>query len=150
MLKNSRTSLSVVILLFITLTFTACKKTTTTDTTNLLEQYFDVNILGQIFIINLATDNGTDLTPNYNGYTFKLIKTNYYNGPLEVKYGTNTYTGTWSANSDYSKLTISLPSTPSILIWLTREWRFTSKNVPQLELAPWGSTDPLVLHILRQ
>ncbi len=137
------------ILLF-TIALGSCKKTTTTNPANLLEQYFDANILGQIFIVNLATDNGTDLTANYSGYTFKLIKSDYYQGPIEVKYGTNTYSGTWSANSDYSKLTLILPSVPSLFIFLTRDWRFTSKNVPQLELAPWGTTDPVVLHILRQ
>src|SRR5207302_8145584 len=88
----------IVVLLLISI-FTGCKKTTTSDPTNLLEQYFDINILGQIFIVNLATDSGTDLTPNYNGYTFKLIKTDYYHGPVEVKFGTSTYAGSWVANS---------------------------------------------------
>ena len=128
----------------------SCKKTTTTDPANILEQYFDANILNRNFIVNLATDNGTDLTANYSGYTFKLIKTDYYHGPMESKYGTNTYTGTWVANSDYSKLTISLPAAPSLFIFLNRDWRFTSKNIPELDLAPWGSTDPVVLHIIQQ
>ena len=134
----------------ILLQFSSCKKTTTSTPASLLEQYFDANILGQVFIVNLATDHGMDLTNNYNGYTFKLVKTDYYHGPTEVKFGSNTYTGTWSANEDYSKLIITLPSTPSLFVFLTREWRFTSKNIPQLDLAPWGSTDPIVLHILRQ
>ena len=127
-----------------------CKKTTNTDPTNVLQQYFDANILNQNFVVILATDHGTDLTANYNGYTFKLIKTDYYHGPIEMKYGTSVYAGSWLANDDYSKLTINLPSSPSLFIFLTREWRFTSKNLPELDLAPWGNTDPVVLHILRQ
>jgi len=61
-----------------------------------------------------------------------------------------TYTGTWSSNDDYSKLVITLPNPPSEFSFLSREWRFTSKNLPTLELAPWGSTDPIVLHMRRQ
>lgn len=121
-----------------------------TGTNPLLEQYFETNILNQNFIINYASNNGTDITANYNGYLFKMLKTDYYHGPAQVIKGANTYTGTWSSNSDYSKLVITLPSTPSELIFLTREWRFTKKALPQMELAPWGSTEPLVLHMLRQ
>ena len=150
MLKISGKRWLTLFFLCLIINFSACKKTTTSDPTNILQQYFDLNILGQVFIVNLATDNGTDLTANYNGYTFKLIKTDYYHGPVEVKFGANTYSGSWSANEDYSKLIITLPSTPSLFIFLTREWRFTSKNLPELDLAPWGSTDPIVLHILRQ
>lgn len=140
----------IILITFFTITLASCKKPTTTDPTNLLQQYFDANILNQSFSIILATDHGTDLTSSYNGYTFKLLKTDYYQGPIEMKYGTSTYTGSWSANADYSKLIINLPATPSVFAFLTREWRFTSKNLPELDLAPWGTTDPIVLHILRQ
>ena len=121
-----------------------------TGTSSILEQYFEANVLNQPFIINLATNNGVDITSNYNGYVFKMLKTDYYHGPAQVTKGTSTYTGTWSSNSDYSKLVITLPTTPSEFVFLTREWKFTKKNPPQLELAPWGSTEPLVLHMLRQ
>ena len=138
------------LILLCALQIAGCKKTTKSDPANLLQQYFDANILGQIFTVTLASDNGTDLTANYNGYTFKLVKTDYYHGPVEAKYGSNTYSGSWSANEDYSKLIITLPNTPMIFNFLSREWRFTSKNVPELDLAPWGSTDPVILHIYRQ
>ena len=136
--------------MLLSLGVSSCKKTTTTNPANVLEQYFDANILNRNFIVNLATDHSTDITANYNGYTFKLIKTDYYHGPISVAFGTNMFAGTWSCNDDYSKLIINLPSTPSIFAFLTREWRFTSKNIPQLEFAPWGSTEPVVLHILQQ
>jgi hypothetical protein len=121
-----------------------------TGTSSILEQYFEDNVLNQPFIINLATNNGVDITANYNGYVFKMLKTDYYHGPAQVTKGTNTYTGTWSSNSDYSKLVITLPTTPSEFVFLNREWKFTKKNPPQLELAPWGTTEPLVLHMLKQ
>ncbi len=121
-----------------------------TGTSSALEQYFETNFLNQNFVITLATNYGSDITSAYNGYTFKLLKTDYYNGPFQATKGTVTYTGTWSSNSDYSKLVITLPTSPSEFVFLTREWRFTKKSPPQLELAPWGTTDPVVLHMLRQ
>jgi hypothetical protein len=121
-----------------------------TGTSPLLEQYFEANVLNQPFIINLATNNGVDITGSYNGYVFKMLKTDYYHGPAQATKGTTTYTGTWSSNSDYSKLVITLPTSPSEFVFLNREWKFTKKNPPQLELAPWGTTEALVLHMLKQ
>lgn len=121
-----------------------------TGTSSILEQFFEANVLNKNFVISLATNNGVDISANYNGYVFKMLKTDYYHGPAQVTKGSNTYTGTWSSNSDYSKLVITLPSTPSEFIFLNREWKFTKKNPPQLELAPWGTTEPLVLHMLQQ
>ena len=142
----------VVVFFIISFSFVSCvkKDPVAPNTGTILEQYFESSVLNQNFIINLATNNGVDLTSNYNGYTFKLLKTDYYHGPLQVIKGANSYSGTWSCNEDYSKLIITLPSAPSEFVFLTREWRFTKKELPQLELAPWGTTDPVVLHMLRQ
>jgi hypothetical protein len=62
-----------------------------------------------------------------------------------------TYSGTWACNSDYGKLTINItqPSVPAEIGFLNREWRFTKKDLPVMELAPWGSTAPIVLHMRR-
>jgi hypothetical protein len=128
----------------------SCKKSGDPGTNPLLEQYFDANIIKRNFIVSLAQDNGTDLTANYNGYVFVLLKTDFYHGPLQATKGGVMYTGTWSSNNDYSKLVITLPGTPSEFGFLSRAWRFTSKNFPTLELAPWGSTEALVLHMYRQ
>ncbi len=117
---------------------------------DLLQQYFETNILNKDFTVRLATDNGSTLTPQYSGYLFKLVKTTLYNGPMTaVKNGT-TYTGTWSCNDDYSKLVITLPASPAEFGFLNREWKFTKKAVPIMELAPWGSLEPKVLHMERQ
>ena len=61
------------------------------------------------------------------------------------------YTGTWSVNEDFSKLVINIisPSIPIEFIFLNRAWKFTKKALPVMELAPWGSTDPKVLHMRR-
>ncbi len=126
----------------------SCKKSG--DANNpVLEQLFESNILNRDFTVSLATDNGTDLTANYAGYTFQLSKTDFYHGPLQAKKNGTTFTGTWSSNSDYSQLIITLPNPPSEFSFLSRSWRFTSKNFPTLALAPWGSNDPIVLHMYR-
>lgn len=127
-----------------------CGKPTATNDGTPLEKYFEDNVLNRDFTVNFASDNGVDLTSNYNGYLFKMTKTDYYHGPAEARIGTTSYLGTWSSNDDYSKLVITLPATPAPFVFLSREWRFTSKALPQLKLAPWGSADPLVLHMLRQ
>jgi len=126
------------------------KKDGTPAQQDLLQQYFETNILNSDFTVNLATDTSVNLTPNYNGYLFRLLKNTLSDGPMTAVKGGVTYTGTWSCNNDYSKLTISLPSIPAEFIFLNREWKFTKKAVPVMELAPWGSTDPKVLHMQKQ
>ena len=61
------------------------------------------------------------------------------------------YTGTWVSNADYSQLAINInsPSVPPEFIFLNRVWRFTKKSLPIMELAPYGTTDPKVLHMRR-
>jgi hypothetical protein len=129
---------------------TSCKKKGDSGTNALLEQYFETNVLNRNFTVSLAQDNGTDLTATYNGYVFVLLKTDFYHGPLQATKSGTIFTGTWSSNNDYSKLVISLPGSPSEFGFLSREWRFTSKNFPTLKLAPWGSSEALVLNMLRQ
>lgn len=132
------------------LLLSSCKKNPITAAQrSLLEQYFEDNILTKDFVVQLATDTAKDLTPQYSGYTFKLLKNTLLDGPMTAVIGTTTYNGTWSCNEDYSKLVISLPNTVTPFIFLNREWRFTKKQVPTMELAPWGTTDPKVLHMQR-
>lgn len=114
-----------------------------------LEQQFEDNILNKNFRVHLAMDNGSDLTAQYNGYTFVLLKTTTRNGPLTATKNAVTYTGSWSTNDDFSKLVIGLPAAPSEFNFLTREWKFTKKALPIMELAPWGSLEPKVLHMER-
>jgi len=139
-----------IILSLVLLVASSCKSKDDTGANALLEQYFDANVINRNFIVNLAVDKGTDLTTAYNGYVFVLLKTDYYHGPLKATKSGTTYTGDWSSNADYSKLIITLPSPPSEFGFLSRSWRFTSKKFPTLELAPWGSTDAVVLHMYRQ
>jgi len=117
-----------------------------------LEQYFADNVLGKTFVVDFASDSSVDITSRYTGYDFILTKTtSFYDGDMTGTKDGITYTGTWASNSDYSKLVINLNSSniPATFIFLNRSWKFTKKGVPVLELAPWGSTDPKVLHMRR-
>jgi hypothetical protein len=135
----------------IILLFASCKKSVPVQAQQtILEQYFEQNILGRDFTVKFATDNGSDLTAQYNGYLFKLVKSTLLNGPMTATKGGTTYNGTWSCNDDYSKLTIALPAAPAEFGFLTREWKFTKKAIPVMELAPWGTLEPKVLHMERQ
>jgi hypothetical protein len=134
--------------LSILLVFNGCGKSTVeTVQTSYLQQQFEDNILNKNFRVHLAVDNGTDLTTQYGGYTFVLYKSTYYNGPMIAVKNSVTYNGTWSCNEDYSKLVITFPSTPAEFVFLNREWKFTRKALPIMELAPWGTTEPKVLHM---
>src|SRR5215212_2372349 len=67
---------------------------------DLVAQYFETNILNKDFVVHLATDNGADLTAQYNGYVFKLYKNTMTDGPMTAITGSTTYNGTWSTNAD--------------------------------------------------
>jgi len=117
----------------------------------LYEEYFEENVLNSDFIVQLATDNGVDNTALYHGWTFRLLKTTYYDGPMTAIKNGVTYTGTWSCDQSYGRLTIhiSQPSVPAEFVFLNKAWRFTKKNLPVMELAPWGSSAAQVLHMRR-
>ena len=127
----------------------SCKKSILANN-SLMEKYFETNILNTNFIVSLAKNNTQDITASYNGYIFVLLKTDFYHGPMTVTKNGTVFNGNWISNSDYSKLTITLPASPSEFVFLTRDWRFTSKNLPTLKFAPWGSSDPIELDMTRQ
>lgn len=129
-----------------------CKKTIETINQNTLQKFFEENILNRTFVVELAKDTTVDKTSVYSGYEFVLAKgSNYTSGPMTgVKNGV-TFTGSWSTDAEYTKLDILLntPSIPTEFIFLNRVWKFTKKSLPIMELAPWGTTDPKVLHMRR-
>ncbi len=128
----------------------SCKKTIHNLEQSALQKYFDKNVIGTTFKVTLAKDSTSDLTSIYSDYNFVLLKTDYSHGPLKATKGANEYMGTWSSNEDYSILVIILPDSIPEFRFLTRSWRFTKKTVPTLQLAPWGSNDPIVLYMTGQ
>ena len=130
--------------------FSGCKKSVVEQAqTTYLQQQFEDNILNKNFRVYLATDNGVDLTAQFTGYTFVLYKSSYYDGPMTAVKSGVTYNGTWGSNDDYSKLVITFPSAPAEFVFLNRDWKFTKKSLPIMELAPWGTLEPKVLHMER-
>ncbi len=149
--KAFRSRYIIALLFAVLLLAISCKKTQDKIQQDLLQQYFETNILNRDFRVQLATDTANDITAQYDGYIFRLYKNTNYDGPMTgIKNGVTT-TGTWSCNDDFSKLSIhlTLPSTPPEFTFINRDWRFTKKAVPVMELAPWGTTDPKVLHMER-
>jgi hypothetical protein len=129
--------------------FSGCKKSEEEIQRNLAQEYFDANIINKDIIVRLASDSGVVFTSVYNGYIFKLLKNTYLDGPLLVNRAGINYLGTWSCNDDYGKLTINLPASNADFKFLNREWRFVKKSMPIMELAPWGTTEPKLLHMER-
>lgn len=145
-----RSALAFIILCGLLMFLNGCSKAKVAEIQqSAYEKQFEDNILNKNFRVHLATDNGIDLTPQYTGYTFVLYKSTYYNGPMTAVKNAMTYNGTWSSNDDYSKLVITFPLIPPEFIFLTREWKFTKKALPIMELAPWGNLEPKVLHMER-
>ncbi len=146
-----RSRFIIAILFAVILLLSSCKKLAAVvqPSQSALQQYFEENILNRDFTVHLATDNGTDLTAQFSGFKFKLTKNTLVDGPMTATNSTNTYTGTWSCNDDYSKLVITLPAAVTAFSFLNREWRFTKKTFPIMELAPWGTTEPKILHMQR-
>ncbi|HMJ46550.1 MAG TPA: hypothetical protein VK498_04440 [Ferruginibacter sp.] len=128
-----------------------CKKKETTPIQDTYQQYFEENVLNRDYIVEYASDNGTNLTSQFNGYVFKLFKNTFSDGPMTAIKSGNTFTGMWSSNDDYSKLVITLnqPSIPAEFNFINRQWRFTKKAFPVMELGPWGSTETDTLHMRR-
>jgi hypothetical protein len=117
-----------------------------------MEALFEENILNKNFVVHFASDNGTNITSQFTGYNFILTRTtSFYEGPMTGTKGSVTYSGTWTSNDDYSKLVINLntPTAPPEFSFINRSWKFTKKGIPIMELAPWGSTEPKVLHMMR-
>lgn len=149
-----KSRLIIAIVSALILFLSSCKKNSAEDSSPspILIQYFADNVLNKNFIVDFAQDNGTDITTQYAGYTFVLTNTtSYTEGQLTGTKGTNTYTGTWTSNGDYSKLIINLtsPTIPAEFNFLNRTWKFTKKSVPVLQLAPWINTDPKILYMRR-
>ena len=94
------------------LLLTSCKKLALlSGDQSTLEKYFAENVLNRNFIVDFASNSGTDITSQYTGYNFVLTKdTSFYNGNMTGTKEGVTYSGTWSSNSDYSKLVINLTS----------------------------------------
>lgn len=142
----------IALIIAVVLLLTSCVKPAAVENTQLEEALFTSNILNRNFIIQFASDSGIDITSRYALDTFVLTNdTSFYSGIITGSKAGTHYTGTWSSNSDYSQLNINIttPTPPAEFNFLNISWKFTKKDFPIMQLAPWGSTDPKVLYMQR-
>ena len=64
----------IAVLIAIILLATSCKKAKEQITQDILQEYFDNNILNRDFIVKLAKDTANDITSHYTGQVFRLLK----------------------------------------------------------------------------
>jgi len=150
MIYNNR--FIIALLLATLLLMGSCKKTVENISEKTLQEYFEETILNKNFVVQYAKDTAADITPDYTADTFVLKKgATFYDGVMTGKNGNTLYTGTWSSNEDYGKLVINIntPIPPASYKFINRQWKFTKKSLPIMELAPWGTLDPKVLHMRR-
>lgn len=141
-------SVKLLVLFIVAISYTGCKKPLKVT---LFEKYFEKNVLNSNYVITQAVNLGDDITSDFEGYIFVLKKgSDYYNGPLIVTKDSQVYNGTWQSDEDYGKLIISIPAPPDVFSFLNRNWRFTSKNIPVLKFAPWGSNADIALTMERK
>lgn len=129
-----------VILLFAT---TSCSKKKLEEKAfepSTMNKYFEDYILNKDFTISEARYQGRDTGGLFTGYTFKLLKNSYYDGPFEARVSNRLYTGSWQCNEDYSKLNLFINKSDT-LNWISISWKFKSKSFDVLELVPWFNTD---------
>lgn len=152
---NRNRLLTIIVTLLIA---TSCKKAVEQKTENILQQYFEQNILNRDFkVVRAIDDTIHNRTAEYSSYIFRLEKNTTTNsntdGPMKATVnGTDVCTGTWSCTEDYGKLGINLtiPTTPPSFTFINRSWKFTEKAFPVMKLAPWGTTAHDTLYMERQ
>lgn len=105
-----------------------------------MNKFFEDYILNKDIRVFQAKFEGRDTTAMYSDYVFKLYKNTYYDGPFEARNSTDTFTGTWECNEDYSKLILNIKKN-SALDWVSISWKFKSKTTTSMELIPWFNTD---------
>ncbi len=106
--------------------------------------YFVANVLGRDLMVTSAIDNTTDITADFNGYTFHLTDTAALGGTISAANFVRTTIGMWTVDAAYSKITFTFPSSIPILNFMTKQWQFTSNSAITIDLgAANGETDVL-------
>jgi hypothetical protein len=109
------------------------------------QQYFSTNVVNHDFAVLMATDNGTDITANYNGINFRFADTATLAGTATASNSLLTVHGTWTVDAAYDKITFSFPTTTlTSLSFMNKQWQFMNRNSQAIDLkAANGETDEL-------
>jgi len=141
------TSLIVIASMGVAVSTSSCERDTalppvpkdSADNVTSAQKAFDLLVLGKDFYMKKGMDSaGTDLTSSYADQIYVLKKETYENGPLVVTAGGVIYNGTWKANSDYSKLELSVTGRPDFAFY-SIAWRVTGKTFTGLKMVPQAS-----------
>ncbi len=110
--------------------------TDSVDNATSAQKAFDLLVLGKQFYMKKGIDSsGNDLTASFADQIYVLEKQTYTNGPAKVIIGTDTYTGTWQSNDDYSKLELKVEGRPDFQFF-SIPWRITTKTYTGLSMVP--------------
>ncbi len=90
---------------------------------SVMNKFFEDYILNKDISVSIAKYEGRDTSAMYAGYSFKLLRNTYYDGPFEARVNGVLYTGTWQCNEDYSKLTLNISGTGA-LDWVKLNWKY--------------------------
>jgi len=131
---------------------TSCnKKDDNLDTAIALKQAsqndFATNVANHDLTVAMAKDDGTDITANFAGYTFKIVDSaaTATSGVVTVANDLLSVTGTWFVDESFSKITFQFPTAviPK-LIFFNKEWGFKGTSSATINLQPTDGEDDAV------
>ena len=97
--------------------------------------YFSDNALARDLLVQQASDNSTDITAQFAGYTFRLTKTAALSGTISASNDLLTVNGTWSIDANYDKITFVFPTDViNSLAFFNKEWQFSSRATTVIQL----------------
>jgi hypothetical protein len=128
----------------------SCSKENNAMTSTTAAYYFTHNTVNQELVIQSATDDGTDITANFNGIAFLLTDTATFAGTVDAHNDLLNVHGTWTIDDAYDKITFSFPTPPlSTLSFLNKQWQYIDRNSETINLrAANGESDEV--HFIRR
>ena len=112
----------VVLLAFLFIPFSSCKKTIDKKTENYI---LGIMTDGHWYVYNFTDDN-LDITYNYYGYEFQF----YDNRTVDlISNGTVLVKGTWTEDINLFTITANFPTTDPDLLKLNNVWKITDSYI---------------------
>jgi hypothetical protein len=128
----------------------SCSKDDNTNTSTASKDYFVNNMQSLDLKVSFASDNGTDITSKFSGYTFRFADTIALAGKATASNDLLTVSGTWSIDGDYNKIAFVFPTAViADLAFMNKQWQFTNRDSATVKLmASNGEND--VLYFVRK
>lgn len=113
------------------------------------ERYFNENVVNRDLTVHLATNNGTDITSQFDDLTFRFTKTASLSGTATATNDLMTIEGTWTVDAQFDNITIAFEDGITNPEFINRKWRIASRASSVIELTSADGT-PHVLHFQRK